>query len=381
MVHISERESELPDAVIGKMLRLAHEDKRIISLGAGEPNFNLPKPLIAEARKIAGKCNHYATPQGMKELREAIVKKLSKDNKIITNPENIVVTCGSQEALILAAACTLDVSEQVILPNPSFLGYTSAFELFDAHIVDVKLKEENKFEIDPDDLKKVIDKKKTKVIMLNTPANPTGNVIRRKVLEEVADIARQNNLYIFSDEAYEKIVYDQKHVSIGSLNGMEKNVVTFQSFSKSYAMCGFRLGYAVAHNKLAEAMTKAHVYTTLTAPTISQLLGIKALSLPNYHISRMVNEYRKRRDLIVRRLNSLGLSTVMPEGAFYAFSNISHLNNNSFAFAKNLLEKAKVAAIPGREFGVHGEGYLRFSYAADIESIKKAMDLIEKFLK
>ncbi len=246
MVEISEREEELPEAVIGKLLKIASEDKSIASLGPGEPNFNLPAPLVSEAKKLAAHCNHYSAASGRTELREAIAKKVWKDNHIKAEPENVIVTSGSQEALLLAAMCTLDVSEQVILPTPCFMGYNPMFELIDANVVPIQLKEEEKFELNPDDVKKAIDKKKTKVLLLNSPSNPTGNVIRKKVLEEIADIVIDNDLYVFSDEAYEKIVYDAKHYSIGGLNGMEKNVVTFQSFSKTYAMCGFRVGYAVA---------------------------------------------------------------------------------------------------------------------------------------
>ncbi len=378
-MHISEREKELPDAVIGELIKLAAEKRGIVSLGHGEPDFDLPKPLQAYAKKIAGKYNHYAPPGGVKELREGIAKKLRKDNKIRADPENVVVTCGSQEALMLAVACSCDVSEQIIIPNPSFLGYLPTLELLDAFPVFLELKEEDKWQINPDILKKLIDKKKTTAILINTPANPTGTVLDKKILEEIADIAVEHDLYVFSDEAYEKIIYEKKHTSIGSFNGMEDYVVTFQTFSKSYAMAGYRLGYAAAPPKLAQAITKTHVYSTICAPTFSQMLGIKALSLPKKYITKMVGEYKKRRDYIHKQLNEIGLRTIKPEGAFYAFSNIG--KKNSQKFAKQLLAKAHVAVVPGSEFGSHGESFIRCSYATGLDKIKIALNKMEKFLK
>src|SRR3989344_632951 len=381
MVHISERELELPDAVIGKLIKLTIEDKSIISLGHGEPDFNTFKPIIKYTKRFAKNCNHYSPPGGRLELKEAILKKIKKDNKINADVDNVIVTCGSQEAIFLATACALDVSEEVMVPNPSYLGYMPAVELLNVNPVPLQLKENNKFEINPDDIKKVINKKRTKAIIINSPSNPTGNVIRKNVLEEIADIAVDNDVYVFSDEAYEKIVYDKKFVSIGSLNGMQKHVVTFQSFSKTYAMCGYRLGYAVGPRKLINAMTSVHVYTTVTAPTLSQLVGIKALETKQKYIDEMVGIYRKRRDFIVKRMNEIGLKTIKPDGAFYAFSNIRNFDKKSSRFAADLLRKTKVAVIPGTEFGIYGEGYIRCSFATHIKLIEEAMNRLEKFLK
>jgi len=380
MVHLSERERQLPDLEIGKLLELAVEDPSILSLGPGEPDFSLPKPLVAEVRKYANDSNHYATSGGLLSLRKAICKKLKKDNRINVSPERIVVTCGSQEALLLAAACTLDVSEQIILPNPGFMGFLPTFELFNAGYTFYDLKEENNFEPDPDEIDKKITKK-TKVILLNSPANPTGNVIRKKILEEIADIAVDHDLAIFSDEAYEKILFDDaKHVSIGSLNGMKNRVFTFQTFSKSFAMCGFRLGYVVAPEEAASAIKKTHIYSTICAPTISQKIAAKALSMPKKYTESMVKEYDRRRKVIVPRLNNMGLSTPMPKGAFYAFANIKHIDKSSKRFALNLLKKQKVAVVPGSDFGSSGEGHVRFSFATKLPIIEEALDKLQKFI-
>jgi aminotransferase len=383
-MHISDREKDLPDAVIGKMLKIAVEDKSIISLAPGEPDFGLPKPLVNHIPKLANKSNHYSPPGGLKELREAIAKKLRKDNKIKTSPENIIVTCGSTEAILLATACNLDVNDRILIPDPSFLGYLPTFELFNAVPVSVPVLEKDNFQFDPDSLKKYIPKnmkKKTKGIMLCTPGNPTGTIFSKKALEEVADFAVDNDLFIYADEAYEKLVYEKKHVSIGSFNGMQDRVVTFQTFSKSYAMCGFRVGYCQGPSNLIEAMKKTHIYSTLAAPTLSQKLAVKALSMSDSHLNKMKKEYKRRRDMITKRLNDMNLPTIKPQGAFYTFSNIKEHSSNSFKFSSDILKKAKVAVMPGAEFGKSGEGYIRCSYATDYNLIVKAMDKLEKYLR
>ena len=381
MKRISERESELPDAIIGKMLKIAVERKDIISLGPGEPDFPLPKPLIQHAKKLVQISNHYSPPIGRTELREAVMKKLRKRNKIHTSLENITITTGSQEALMLGIMCTSDPTEQVLVPDPSFLGYTPCIELCDAVPIPVQLKEQNNFELQSDDINGAITKK-TSALILNTPNNPTGSVLSKKALEEIADVVIENDIYVLSDEAYESIIYDNvKHVSLGSLNGMEDYVLSLFTFSKSYAMCGFRVGYCAGPKDLIEAIAKSHTYTTLATPTLSQMLATKALSLPEKYTKSMVKEYVRRRKMLVKRLNSMNLNTPKPKGAFYTFSNIGSFSRNSMKFSTNVLKKAKVAVMPGSEFGRYGEGYIRCSYATKYELIEKAMDRLEKLLK
>jgi aminotransferase len=382
MRDISNREMDLPEAMIGELLKIASESKDVISMSVGEPDFITPKPLLDYAKKVIGKSTHYAPSAGKEELREAIAKKLAKENGIKdADPEKVIVRCGSQEALFTGLLSAIDPGEEVVIQNPGYLGYLPAVDLVNGVPKFIELKEDDEFAINPDKLRKIVDKRKTRVIILNTPANPTGNVLSRKILEEVADIAVEKDVYIFSDEAYEKIIYPgEKHISIGSLNGMENYVMTFQTFSKTYAMCGFRLGYAHGPKKLIDAMDKASNYITLSAPHISQLMGIKALSLPKKYIDEMVKEYDKRRSYTLKRLNEIGLNTVMPRGTFYAFSNIKNMKMNSLNFCRNLLKEQKVAVVPGTEFGSAGEGYLRFSYATKMPLIEKALDRVEKFV-
>ena len=380
MVDISEREQELPDVLIPELLAIAAERKDIISLGPGEPDFITPKPILDHVKNVIWKSTHYSAPAGRTDLREALVKKLKKENKINVNLENVTVGCGSQELLFASFLASLDVSEEVIVPNPGYLGYVPAIELVNAVPVYVKLEEEDNFEFNPERIREAITKK-TKVIMINTPGNPTGTVLSKKVLEEIAEIAVEKDVYVFSDEAYEKLIYGKKHISIGSLNGMEDYVATFHTFSKSYAMAGFRVGYVSGPKPLVDAIIKSKHYVSIAPPNLSQLLALKALTISKSYITQMVKEYNTRRLYMVNRLNKLGLKTIMPNGAFYAFSNVKHLTSNTLEFARKILREAKVAVVPGTDFGKYGEGYLRFSYATKMPLIKEALDRIEGFLK
>ncbi len=380
MVHISERDLQLPELEFPEICKRVINDKSVISLGPGEPDFVTPAPLIDYAKKVIGKSTHYSEPQGLLELREAVSRQVLRKNKIKTSPENILISCGSQEALFSSLLTTIDPTEEVVVPSPGYVGYLPAIELVNGVPKFLKLSFEDNFSLNPDLLRKMITKK-TQVIILNSPSNPTGNVLPKKILEEVADIAIDKDLWVFSDEAYEDIIYDDaKHISIASLNGMHEHAVTFKTFSKSYAMCGFRLGYCIGPEKFIQEITKNHHYVVLGAPSLSQLVGIKALSLPQKYISTMVDEYKRRRDFIVSRLNNLGLPTHKPAGAFYTFSDISRFGKDSSKFSRELLNRGKVAVIPGREFGQFGEGFVRCSFATKFEKIKEAMERMEKFL-
>jgi aminotransferase len=380
--HISNRDLELPHVEFPEISRRIALDKKIISLGPGEPDFITPKPLLDYGKKVIGKATHYTEPMGMMELREAIVKKLHKENGIISDTDDIVVTCGSQEALFSALLAAVDPTEQVLIPSPGYAGYVPAIDLVSATPVFVPLSKDNGFELNADVLKRHIDKNKSKVLILNSPNNPTGNVMSKKKMEEIADVAIDNDLMIFSDEAYEHITYDgAKHVSIASLNGMSDHVLSFFTFSKSFAMCGFRLGYCVGPKKFIHEMNKDHHYITLGAPTISQMMGVKALEMDKKYVNAMVNEYKRRRDLIVPRLNEMGMPTLNPKGAFYTFSDITAYSNNSSQFARKLMDNAKVATIPGTEFGPFGEGYIRCSFATSYDKIETALDRMQKFLR
>jgi aminotransferase len=279
--------------------------------------------------------------------------------------------------------CLIDPTEQVLVPDPGFLAYRPMVEVLDGVAVSLPLHESEGFQINSDRIKELIEPGKTKVLIINSPSNPTGTVLKKKVLEEIAGIVVENNLVIFSDEAYEKFVYDDtKHISIGSLKGMENYVVTFQSFSKTYAMPGFRVGYAAGPSDIIHAMVRCHLYTSVCASTISQLAAMQALKGPQNDIEKMRREYDRRRKMLIKRLNEIPkISCLKPEGAFYAFPNITQLKMNSLQVSHLFLKKAKVLVVPGTEFGKCGEGYVRLSYATAYEKIEKALDRIEKVIK
>jgi aminotransferase len=315
-------------------------------------------------------------------LKEAIIKKLKKENKIDAEEVNIIVTVGSTEALFLALETTIDPGESVLVPNPGFLAYIPMVETLTGNPISVPVLEENGFEFDPDVIKELIQDD-TRVLIINSPSNPTGRVLKRKILEEILDIAIDKNLIVFSDEAYEKFVYNNnKHISIASLNGAEEKVVSFFTFSKTYAMAGFRVGYAVGPKNIISAMTRLHIYSSVCAPTISQVAAEFALKSTQTPIKKMVKEYDRRRKLVVKRIKEVPkLSCLEPEGAFYAFPNVKGTGMNSVEFSHFLLKKAKVLVVPGTEFGKYGEGYVRLSYATNYEKIKEAMDRIENVAK
>ncbi len=383
--YLSERTAELPDSTIGALIKIAEEDKAVISLGPGEPDFGTPKEILNYGKKILSKgFTHYSPPGGRTDFKKAIDRKLGKENGIkLDDPlKQVVVTNGSTEAIMMGLMCLVDAGEEVLTPNPGFLAYIPSIKLLNGFAVEIPLKEETGFQIDSDEIKKSISKR-TRAIIVNSPSNPTGTVLKKKDLEELADIAVENELLLISDEAYEYFVYgNAKHVSMASLNGMQPHVLTLHTFSKSYAMPGFRLGFASGPEWLIEKMTKIHVYTALCAPTFSQKLGEFALGMGKKPVEKMRKEYERRRKMVLRRLRELnGLTVdVEPEGAFYVFPRIDS-GENSFKFAKKVLEKAKVAVVPGTEFGAEGEGFVRMSYATKYELIEKAFERLEKFFR
>jgi len=380
---ISEREEELQEGELGKLLKIAVEDKNVISFGPGEPDFLPPKHVIKAAKKYLDEgYTHYSPPPGRKELLEALSKKLKKENRIERDPEEIVVTNGSNEAIMLALMALIDPGEFCIVPDPGFIDYIPTVEILNGYPISLPLYEKNDFQIDPDDLKNLIkEPKKTKALIINTPGNPTGNVLTKKTLEEIADIANEFDLIIISDEAYEKFIYRGKHISIGSLNGIEDRVLSLHSFSKTYGMAGFRVGYASGPKNLIDAMRNLHLYSTICAPTISQMAALAALKGPQGEIKKIVREYKIRKKLIVKLINETKyLECLDPAGAFYVFARYN-FDMPSRDFAKRLLNEAKVAVIPGRDFGRYGEGYVRFSYATSKKLIESGMGRLTKALE
>ncbi len=383
---LSERIQEIEISAIKEQLKIAVEDKKIISLGPGEPDYESPKHVIAAMKKYLDRgYTHYSPIEGRKELLEEISRKLKRENKIRVNPNQIVVTCGASEAILMSLMTTVDPGEQVLVPDPGFICYRPMTELLNGQAISYPLLHDNNFSITYEDLKKSArEPKRLRAIIFNTPSNPLGKVHRKKELEELADFVREYDLLIISDEAYENFVYNGKHVSVGSLNGMKNHVITLGTFSKSFGMAGFRVGFAAGTKKVIDAMRNLHLYTTLCAPTISQMGAFSALKerkKSKAFIKKNVNEYDKRRKFVCKRLEEIGgFDCNIPEGAFYAFPKFN-FKMSSVEFSKWLMRNAKVAVVPGSDFGFYGDGHVRVSYATDFDLIKKAFNRIEKAVK
>jgi aminotransferase len=377
-MHFSERTKSIGESKIAKSLAILEHNSSIISLGAGEPDFPAPKSVITAAKKYLDKgYTHYSSLQGRLELREAIAKKVKKENKIDATPEEVIVSCGSKEAILLGMFSTLDPGDETIVPDPGYVAYAPMVKTLNAVPVSLHLKEEDEFDISVDALRKILTEK-TRLLVLNSPSNPTGAVFKKKTLEEISDVVVENNLVVLT---YEKLVYDDaKHVSFASLNGMKQYTVTLQSFSKTYAMTGFRIGYAVAPKELIKEMTEFKICTTLCAPTISQLAAIEAFKCER-DVQKMRKEYNRRRKMMIKRLNEMpNIHCIKPRGAFYAFPNIGEMEKGSEKFTDLLLKEAKVLVVPGTEFGKYGDSHVRMSYATAYEKIVEAMNRIEKLI-
>jgi len=382
MYNLSRRTEVIGPSKIEQSLRILEQNPEIISLGAGEPDFPAPPNVIKAAKKYLDKgFTHYAPLQGKIELREGIAKKLRKENKMDANADDVIVTCGSKEALLLAFLVSIDAGDEVLIPNPTYLAYSPMVQMLDGISVPIQLREENNFELIVDDVKDFLTNK-TKMLVICNPSNPTGAIYSKKTLEEIADFAIENKIMVLADEAYEKLVYESKHISLASLNGMEDHVITTQSFSKTFAMTGFRVGYAVAPENVIKEMKEFKMTTTLAAPTAFQMAATEALKNSTKYVEKMKKEYNRRRKILVKRLNEIPkISCAKPKGAFYAFPNISELKMSSEKTADFLLKKAKVMTIPGNEFGNYGEGFIRLSYATEYKKIESALDRIERLLK
>lgn len=367
MIDPAKRTRTIELSQIRKMFEVTNPDA--INLGIGEPDFDVPENIKkAMIESIHENDTHYTPNKGYIELREEIVNKFKKDNDIKTNPDNIIVTVGASEALYMCAQAFIEKGDEVLLPNPSFLSYEACVKLADGKVVPVECSMENEFKLQANDVEEKITEN-TKAIILNSPSNPTGAVMEKEDIKAIADLSMDKNFLIISDEIYEKIIYGKKHYSPAKWSD---NVVTLNGFSKTYAMTGLRIGYLTANEDLCEELLKIHQYNIACATTTSQKGALEALRGPQDEVNKMVKEFRKRRDLIVERLNGMGYKTVNAEGAFYVFPKIEDEN-----FVQKAA-KAGVITVPGAAFGSNGEGHVRMSYANSYENIEKAMDILEE---
>jgi len=315
------------------------------------------------------------------DSRKLPFSKIFNEYNVGYNPnEEIIITVGVSQALDLTLRTLVDPGDEVIIVEPCYVSYDSNVKLVYGVPVSVPTRNENEFQVDPADLRKAITKK-TKAILLNYPANPTGATLTEPVLREVAKIAVEHDLIIISDELYSQIVYEDAHFSIIQIPGMKERTVYLNGFSKSHAMTGWRLGYVCGPKEIINPMLKIHQYTALCAPSMAQYAALEALENGEPEVQKMLDEYTRRRNYISSRFNAIGIPCRKPRGTFYVFPDISPSNMNSEDFAINLLQKNKVAVVPGSVFGSSGEGHIRCSFATSIENLKGAMDRIEKFVK
>ncbi|MDP8253277.1 MAG: pyridoxal phosphate-dependent aminotransferase [Candidatus Kaelpia aquatica] len=359
--------------------RLKREGEPVINFAAGEPNFDTPDEIKSYAKdSIDGGFTKYTPVAGMPELREEISKKFRAQNNLKYNPDQIVVSNGAKHSLMNVLMALIDVGDEVIIMAPYWLSYTEMVKLSSGVPVIVSSSKESGFRPDFDKLKAAITKK-TKCIILNSPTNPTGMVWREDELEHLGKIALEKNILIISDEIYEHLVYEDKHISIGSLSeDIFNNTITINGVSKSHAMTGWRIGWIGANIELVSEVTKMQSQMTSNASSISQRAAIAALRMDDSWLSFIKKEFRERRDVMMQMLDNYGISFIKPEGAFYLFMDISKFQNGSFSFAQDLLDKKLVGVIPGEPFGA--DDYVRLSYAASIEEIKEGVDRVGSFL-
>jgi len=377
---VSSRVSWLSGALTREFMKMMWGVPGLISLTAGEPDFRTPEHIIEAAKRALDEgFTHYTPTSGTPELLEAIGGKLSRENGVDYDPEReIICAPGTSEVIFLSLFSTIDPGDEVILTDPTYLAYASVVMLCGGKPVSVPVTEEEDFRIDVEELEKKITDK-TKLIILNTPNNPTGAVYTRSELEAIADIAKRYDLLVISDEIYEKIIYDgAEHTSFASLPNMKERTITINGFSKSYAMTGWRIGYAAAPSQLMEKMVAANGYMVVCPSSIAQSAAHAALTGTQRCIEEMVKEFDRRRKVIVQGINEIGgIHCLLPKGAFYAWVNIKETGLTSFELTFKLFQEAKVGVLPGSAFGTQGEGYLRISYAASMDSIDRALERIK----
>ncbi len=379
---LSQRVAGLKPSGIREFFDIAATMKDVISLGIGEPDFTTPRPILeAGIRSLQAGETHYTSNSGKLEVRQAVADHLKRLYGVSYDPVNeIILTVGVSEALYLTFTALLDPGDEVIIPTPCFVSYQAEVSLAGGVPVEIPSRMEDNFQLDPDRVRAAITPR-TKVIFVGYPSNPTGAVAEREVLLEIAKIAIEHDLLIVSDEIYDRLVYDFKHVCVPSLGEEIKNrTVLLGGLSKAYAMTGWRIGYACGPADIIKGLVRVHQYTIMSAPTTAQAAALEALLHGEPYVQEMVAEYDRRRRLIVSGLNRLGLPTFEPHGAFYAFPKITSSGMDDETFAQKLLQEEHVAVVPGNAFGAGGEGFVRCSYATSYEKIEEALHRIEKFI-
>ncbi len=372
-------------AVLARAKQLERQGHDIVHLEIGEPDFDTPRHIVDAAIKALNDgYTHYTPSGGLMEAREAYARFITKTRGVPVSPEEIVIMPGAKPVVFLTLLATLNPGDEVLHPNPTYPTYESVVSFVGAKPVPVQLREENDFRFDIDELASKVTPK-TRMIILNSPANPTGGVLTASDMAGIAKIAIQHNLWVLTDEIYWQIVYDGEHVSIFPIEGMKERTILLDGHSKAYAMTGWRLGFAVAPKQLADHLVKLMNNASSCTAAFTQIAGIAALEGPTGPTREMVSEFKRRREVIISGLNAIPhVSCRMPKGAFYAFPNVKHYctsERNVLWLQDYLMDEAGVACLAGTSFGKYGEGYLRFSYANSVENIRKALDRTAAALK
>lgn len=378
----------LADKIVGikpsgirKFFDIVQEMDDVISLSVGEPDFDTPWHIRDEGIYSLEKGRtFYTSNAGLKELKEEVASYLKRKQGVTYNPQNeIFITVGGSEAIDLALRAMLNPGEEVLIPQPSYVSYEPCAILADGIPVIIELKAENEFRLTAKELEEVITDK-TKIVILPFPNNPTGAIMEKKNLEEIAEVIIKHDLFVISDEIYSELTYKDKHVSIVEIPGMQERTVLINGFSKAYAMTGWRLGYACGPKEIIAQMLKIHQFAIMCAPTTSQYAAVEALRNGDEDVEQMRESYNQRRRYLMHAFQEMGLECFEPFGAFYVFPCIKEFGLSSEEFATRFLKEEKVAIVPGTAFGDCGEGFLRISYASSLENLKIAMGRLSDFL-
>ncbi len=377
---INDTVKDMQPSGIRKFFDIVNQMSDAISLGVGEPDFSTPWHIReAGIYSLEMGRTYYTSNAGLTELRKEICKYMKKFD-IDCKEDEVLVTVGGSEGVDVAIRTIIGSGDEVIIPEPSFVCYKPCVALAGGVPVPLETKAENEFRLTKEELLKKITPK-TKMLILSYPNNPTGAIMPLENLKEIAEVVKEHNLIVLSDEIYAELTYEGKHHSIAAIDGMKERTIVINGFSKSFAMTGWRLGFVVADKALIGAMTKVHQYAIMSSPTASQYAAIEALKNGDESVENMVREYNDRRKVIVDGFNKMGLTCFDPKGAFYIFPSIKSTGLSSQDFCEKLLESQKVAVVPGTAFGESGEGFIRVSYAYSIQEINVAMERIKIFVE
>jgi aminotransferase len=379
--YVSKIVDEMKPSGIRRFFDLAAGMEGVISLGVGEPDF-VTSWAIREAAILSLEQGYtsYTANAGLSELREEISSYMNRTFHVQYSPKKeIIVTVGASQALDIALRAIIDPGDEVIVVEPCFVSYAPLVELTGGKAVIVDAKKENDFKVAAHDLERAITNR-TKAILICSPNNPTGTMLSRQDLEDIAALAKKYDLLVLSDEIYAELSYDEEFVSLAAIEGMKERTILISGFSKGFAMTGWRLGFVCAPEEISRAMLKIHQYAMLCAPTMAQFAAIEALKNGRDDVNEMVKSYRRRRNYIVQSFNEIGLDCHIPGGAFYAFPSIKSTGLTSEQFAERLLLEEKVAVVPGDVFGKSGAGHIRCSYASSMENLQESVKRIKRFV-